>query len=127
MKNLIKLLALATISLAACNKKETAPAQLVYVYGRIIDSSNTAEANKPYEVILGDNPIKSPNAVSYTTLSTFATDSAGNFNFTIYKPEHDRKATIWYNQSYLSYPFTITPSVGDSLNIGSITLADVRY
>jgi hypothetical protein len=141
MKNLITLLALATLTLTACQKTQYADEQqddttakpTVYIYGRAIDSFGAPKANMRFEVAQAGNSLKTATDYWVAPTDSFATDALGNFHFTMHKPQLDpriafQQLDLWLyidDHAFIS-TFRIKLPASDSINLNDLSMINLR-
>jgi hypothetical protein len=131
MKNLIKVITLATFSLTACYKepkqvkvpKDTNPK--IGISGFIVDSQGRAQANITYATYLGE---LMPKAFSMTQIDA-RTNAAGYFNITLRIPEGGAQVNfLEKNGTYnTGVYFKINPPIEKWIDIGTIKVGDPHY
>jgi hypothetical protein len=128
MKNLITLLALATISLTACQKTQYADRKKndnprIGISGFIVDSQGHPQANITYTSQLGELPTK------YSTISQtdVRTNAAGYFNTTLRIPEGGAQVNLVEKNSFKVTYFRVEPPIEKWRDVGIIKVGDIRY
>ncbi|RYE23789.1 MAG: hypothetical protein EOP51_09475 [Sphingobacteriales bacterium] len=126
MKNLITILALATVALTACQKTQynhDDDVVLTSISGYLVDSIGIPRTNKAYMLLFGE--IHPSN--SFTPLTTVHPDSTGYFYTSLRISKAGAQLNFLEENSNQGTYMHIVPPVPSRIDAGMLKVGDTKY